>query len=83
MCKVLGILYQDYTNRSDQRGGSTLGAILQSHISIPSIDIGLAQLAMHSTVELAGVKDIEYMLRALIKYYESKVMINEDEIVLN
>lgn len=38
---------------------------------------------MHSTVELAGVKDIEYMLRALIKYYESKVMINEDEIVLN
>ena len=83
MCKDLGILYQDYTNRSDQRGGSTLGAILQSHISIPSIDIGLAQLAMHSTVELAGVKDIEYMLRALIKYYESKVMINEDEIVLN
>ena len=82
MCKDLKILYQDYTNRSDQRGGSTLGSILQSHISIPSIDIGLPQLAMHSTTELAGVKDFDYMLRALTKYYESKIMINKDEISL-
>lgn len=72
ICKLANVPYQDYTNRSDMRGGSTLGAISQSHLSIPSIDIGLAQLAMHSIYETCGVKDLEYMVKALVNFYNVK-----------
>lgn len=65
------ILYQDYTNHSNIRGGGTLGSISLSHVSIKSIDIGLAQLAMHSAVETAGVKDIKYMIEGLKAFYEN------------
>ncbi len=47
------IPYQVYTNRSDQRGGSTMGNISLSHVSVVSVDIGLAMLAMHSSLETA------------------------------
>lgn len=73
ICLLAEVPYQDYTNRSDQRGGGTLGAISQTQLSIPSVDIGLAQLAMHSTYETCGVKDIEYMLKALVKFYSIKL----------
>ena len=49
----------DFANRSDIAGGSTLGNISTAHVSIPSADVGLAQLAMHSAFETAGVKDTE------------------------
>ena len=73
ICKLANVPYQDYTNRSDQRGGGTLGAISQTQLSIPSVDIGLAQLAMHSTYETCGVKDIDYMMKALSKFYTVKL----------
>ena len=57
--------YQTYANRSDIAGGSTLGNISNSHVSVNTVDIGLAQLAMHSAYETAGVKDTTYMIEAL------------------
>lgn len=54
-----------YANRSDIAGGSTLGNISNSHVSVNTVDIGLAQLAMHSAYETAGVKDTTYMIEAL------------------
>ena len=51
-------------------GGSTLGNISNSHISINTVDIGLAQLAMHSAYETAGVKDTGYMIAALSEFYK-------------
>lgn len=80
ICNLIDVPYQDYTNRSDMRGGSTLGAISQSHLSIPSVDIGLAQLAMHSIYETCGVKDIEYMVKVLNKFYDIKLKINNNKI---
>ena len=80
ICKLADVPYQDYTNRSDQRGGGTLGAISQTQLSIPSVDIGLAQLAMHSTYETCGVKDVEYMLKALSKFYNVKFKFNNKNI---
>ena len=65
------IPFQDYTNRSNLRGGGTLGSISLSHLSINSSDIGLAQLAMHSAVETAGCEDIEYMIKGLIAFYQN------------
>ncbi len=73
ICQMANVTYQDYTNRSDERGGSTLGAISLSHMSIPSVDIGLAQLAMHSSVETCGKEDFDKMIKALTKYYEVKI----------
>ncbi len=78
ICNLAEVPYQDYTNRSDQRGGGTLGAISQTQLSIPSVDIGLAQLAMHSTYETCGVKDIKYMTDVLTKFYSSKIIFNDN-----
>ena len=58
MCRKAGMEWQTYANRSDIPGGSTLGNISNTHVSVSSADIGLAQLAMHSAVETAGAKDL-------------------------
>ena len=70
LCRGAEVPVQHFANRSDQRGGSTLGNLANSHVSMPTLDIGLAQLAMHSLVETAGVKDLEYLLRAMASYWE-------------
>ena len=43
-----------------------------------TVDIGLAQLAMHSSYETAGVKDLEYLVRALREFYSSTVTMVSD-----
>ena len=60
LCQQAGVPCQTYANRSDIAGGSTLGNISTAHVSVSSADIGLPQLAMHSAVETAGVKDTKY-----------------------
>ncbi len=69
ICKEAGVPCQAYVNRSDIPGGSTLGNISTSQVSVSSADIGLAQLAMHSPYETGGVKDTEYMIRAARTFY--------------
>ncbi len=76
------IPYQEFVNRSDIRGGSTLGAILLSHVSINSIDIGLPQLAMHSAYETSGLKDIDYMIDAIKAMYEADFIFKEGQIII-
>ena len=57
LCKAAKVQFQTYANRSDIAGGSTLGNISTSHVSLSSVDVGLPQWAMHSAVETAGCKD--------------------------
>lgn len=71
ICKQNDIPYQTFHNRSDVPGGSTLGNISISHCSIPSADIGLPQLAMHSAYETAGAKDVEYLVKFAKAVYEA------------
>jgi len=59
---------QTFANRSDVPGGSTLGNIVMSHLSVPSADIGLPQLAMHSAMETAGTDDVKDLME-LSKYF--------------
>ena len=68
-CERANVPYQTYANRSDIAGGSTLGNISTAHVSVSSVDIGLPQLAMHSAVETAGMKDTEYAVRALKEFW--------------
>ena len=73
ICRKAGVPVQIFYNRSDLAGGSTLGNISTTQLSINTVDIGLAQLAMHSAYETAGVKDTEYLARASEVFFSGAV----------
>lgn len=75
-----GAKIQTYVNRADAPGGSTLGSISSTQLSIMSVDIGLPQLAMHSSMELAGSEDSNHMFELLKTFYEVELIISEDSI---
>ena len=72
VCHRAGVPTQRFTNRADMPGGSTLGNISSSHVSVSTVDIGLAQLAMHSAYETAGAEDTAYLIRAAAAFYGSR-----------
>ncbi len=74
-CAEADVPVQTYYNRADLPGGSTLGHISLTHISVPTADVGLPQLAMHSCYETAGVRDVEYLVRAMRAYYGSSPVV--------
>ena len=78
LCENSNAKYQFMTNRSDIPGGGTLGAINISHISIPSVDIGFAQVAMHSAMETTGALDIEEMEKVIKYFYSKHLAFKED-----
>ena len=78
ICAGAGVPVQTYCNRADIAGGSTLGNISLSQVAVPSVDIGLAQLAMHSSYETAGVKDALYLADAMTAYYGAELEISAD-----
>ena len=69
VCEKANVPYQTFTNRSDTVGGSTLGNISTTQVAVDTVDIGLAQLAMHSPYESAGAKDPEYLAKASKEFY--------------
>ena len=69
ICEKAKVPCQTYANRSDIPGGGTLGNISTSHVSVSSVDIGLPQLAMHSAMETAGVKDTKYAVDAFKTFF--------------
>ena len=73
ICEKAGVPVQHYANRSDLAGGGTLGNISGRHVSINTLDIGLAQLAMHSCYETAGTKDVQYMIDGMRAFYETEI----------
>ena len=79
VCNEAGVPVQVFANRSDILGGSTLGNLSNTQVSVHAVDIGLPQLAMHSCYETAGVKDVEYAIRALTKFYQTTLQIEGAE----
>ena len=73
ICKKAKVPYQDYSSRNDMSTGSTLSGLSIKHVSIDSIDVGLAQLAMHSANECCGADDIYYLYKAFKKFYEVSI----------
>ncbi|MBP3426920.1 MAG: M18 family aminopeptidase [Clostridia bacterium] len=73
ICSAAGVPVQQFSNRSDVLGGSTLGNIANAHLSMNTVDIGLAQLAMHSAYETAGCEDLDHMIRALTAFYNAQI----------
>lgn len=78
ICKKAGVPYQTFTNRSDMLGGSTLGNISNTQVALNTVDIGLAQLAMHSPYETAGCRDTEYLVKAACVLFSSSVQSRGD-----
>jgi len=82
ICAKAGVPVQTYWNRADMLGGSTLGNISLGQVSVPTVDIGLAQLAMHSCYETAAVADALSLEDAMAAYYGSTLEVRGDIIVL-
>ena len=83
ICGKANVPVQTYCNRADVPGGSTLGNISLSHVSVPTADIGLAQLAMHSSYETASVKDSLYLEEAMEAFYGCTMCVCGESITLN
>lgn len=73
ICAGADVPVQTFANRADMPGGSTLGNLLGRQILIPMVDIGLAQLAMHSAVETASCQDAAYMAAACEAFYNTPI----------
>lgn len=69
ICQEAGVPVQRYSNRADLPGGSTLGNISTAHLSVPTVDIGLPQMAMHSVCETAGAADTDHLVKAMTAYF--------------
>lgn len=78
VCEQAGVPFQRYANRADMAGGSTLGNISNTQVSLNTVDIGLAQLAMHSAFETAGRSDTDYLVRALTVFYGKSLQMDTD-----
>ncbi|MGL5085440.1 MAG: M18 family aminopeptidase, partial [Clostridium sp.] len=71
ICKKAGVPFQKFVNRSDVKGGTTIGPVTAANLTIPVIDMGAPVLGMHSIRELASVKDNEYTIKAFTEFYNA------------
>lgn len=78
ICESAGVPVQYYANRADMPGGSTLGNISNTQVSLNAVDIGLAQLAMHSPFETAGATDTASLVKALTAFFEHSLVAERD-----
>ncbi|KJP86788.1 hypothetical protein AK88_03602 [Plasmodium fragile] len=63
------IKYQNFMVKNDTPCGSTVGSMVAANLSMPGIDIGIPQLAMHSIREIAAVRDIYYLVKGILAFY--------------
>ena len=77
ICRDAGVPLQRFANRSDMPGGSTLGNLSNMQVSMHAVDVGLPQLAMHSSYETAGVADVALGAAALEAFYNADVRIED------
>lgn len=71
ICGKNNIAYQEFVNKSDSAGGSTLGAIASTLLPMRMADVGVPMLAMHSSMETMGTKDLEALVRLVTSLFEA------------
>ena len=57
-------------------GGSTLGNLSNTQVSVHAVDVGLPQLAMHSSYETGGARDVTLAIEALTAFYNADLLID-------
>jgi len=70
ICEDKSIPYQRFVNRSDIRGGRTLGSVVSTLLPIKTVDIGIPLLAMHSSRELMGAADMDALKDAITSFFQ-------------
>ncbi len=65
LCAESGVPIQTYIHRNDLPCGSTIGPITAGQLAVPTVDVGVPQLAMHSIRELCGTADVDHLVTAL------------------
>ena len=73
LLETAGVPQQVYFNHSDVPGGGTLGNLSGTQVSMHTVDVGLSQLAMHSSCETAGEADTGYLIRAMAAAFSSRI----------
>ena len=76
ICNKVNVPVQTFANRSDSVGGSTLGNLSNTQVSVHAVDFGLPQLSMHSCYETAGIKDTAYAITSLTAFYNTNITID-------
>lgn len=68
-CKEAGVPYQEFVMRNDMACGSTIGPLTASMLGVPTVDVGVPSLAMHSIRETAGTMDCWYLYKTLSHFF--------------
>lgn len=74
ICKKNKIKYQDSTAKNDIATGSTLSGLSLRHVSVLSIDVGISELAMHSSLEVCSYDDIKSLYKMMKAFYETRII---------
>lgn len=78
-----GVEYQDYYNNSDVRCGGTIGLVSSSLTGMITVDVGLAQLSMHSAIETVGLSDVNKMTSCVKAVFESNLSFDGAEVSIS
>ena len=81
ICKKNKIKYQDTTSKNDISGGTTLSGLSLRHVSALSIDVGIPELAMHSSIEVCSINDIYELYKMMLAFYNTKIKIKKRNII--
>lgn len=71
LCREVQVPVQKFVMRSDLGCGSTIGPIVSTRSGIKTVDVGNPMLSMHSSREMCGTEDHEYMIRVMIQFFSS------------
>lgn len=74
ICRNAKIPYRKFSNRSDMKGGSTLGSISSSYLTMRTVDAGIPMLAMHSAREVMGTADQKALVDLVTAYFNKTSM---------
>ena len=69
LCREAGVPVQRFLSRNNMPCGTTIGPLTATRLGIPTVDVGVPQLSMHSARELCGTADPLHLARALHHYW--------------
>lgn len=68
-CSTAGVPHQIFVTKNSMPCGTTIGPIAATRLGIPTVDVGVAQLSMHSARELCGAEDPVMLTKALTAFF--------------